>query len=650
MIFALLLTFTPTIAIYLLLSRFKFQIKSKFLLLSVCWFLGQYLFTNITFLIAVGLSFFTSNLLFKASLALLYFVTLFVLCSYSRINLIVRNALKHKKIRHFFNPLNILIVLFCFLFSYFLFIPHLSSQNGAIYTSPIYWDFHWHAALIQNFTFGDNFPPQNEAFGGVPHTYHFFWGVLVGTYESLGMNLVDAINLISILSFFFVLLTLIGLSEEFFENKFIGIIAIVLTITSSSLHFIDYLKSVSNQNILSIVTNIFTTNAHPWTASFVTNVHSFNYNGTFFNLFYFIEERQLIIGALFLLLSCFIIYRRKELSNEILIITGGLMGSFFLWHLHITIMILCALFFLLFFDKDNRKKTILILTGFLIVFIAHFIYFKLITQSPWFTTTNGFPKLNFGFSDQENKPFSFLHAFNWYSYAYGLKLILLPIGLSLMKIKNKKIFLSLSSIIIPTFILLNTIQLSPGSIYESHKWLRTMNIVIDLSVAYIVYQIFFKRVSNLLKILGVLIMFFLTISGIIELMPFMNSTPTKFYAYYPSSIIQLIKSNTSQDSIFVGNDENIIHLAGRKMFLGDILGGGFGLDKERRQTIISDIYSSANLAIFCNLTLSNNVDYVELNESQKDHLPFIYNPDYFQTINDKNENVFFVDTKKTCDS
>jgi len=567
---------------------------------------------------------------------------------YKDVHRLIKPIIKPAKLKAIFKLTNILLVSFCLLFSFFLFKPQLSYTNQTIYRSPIYWDLHWHAALIQNFTYGDNFPPQNEAFGGLPHTYHFFWGVLTGIYESLGMNLVDSINFASIVPFFFVLLTIIGLSEEFFDNKSVGFITIILTITSSSFHFTDYFKNVSSQNLQNIILNIFTTKTHPWTASFTTATHSFYYNGTFFNLFYFIEERQLIIGVLYLLLSCFIIYKRKNLSNSSLTIIGGLMGAYFLWHLHITIMILCALIFLLVFDSD-RKKTLLMLTGFFIIFMAHVIYFKLIAQSAWFVAnTESFPKINLGFSDQENKLFSLSHAFNWYLYSYGLKLFLLPISLLFMWRKNKKACLLICSIIIPTFILLNTFQLAPGSVYENHKFLRPMNILIDLAVAFIVYKIFFKRINLLLKISGFIIMFFLTISGIIELMPFINSKPTEMYAYYPSQITQSIQWNTQKHAVFTGSDDYQIQLAGRKMFLGNILGEGLGLNKEKRQKVISNIYASSDIKTFCFLTRNYKIDYIEFNNSQGFVTDFFKKLPHFSTINDKNEQVFFVDSKKSC--
>lgn len=128
----------------------------------------------------------------------------------------------------------LVLVLFVLIFSISFYKPHLDLREGIIYTSPAYWDFQWHAPLIQNFVHGDNIPPQNESFAGMPSTYHFFWGFLVAIYSATGLDLVLGINYISIVSLFFLLIAIIGFGEELFKLLRIGILALLLTITSSN--------------------------------------------------------------------------------------------------------------------------------------------------------------------------------------------------------------------------------------------------------------------------------------------------------------------------------------------------------------------------------------------------------------------------------
>ncbi len=240
-----------------------------------------------------------------------------------------------------------------FLFSVFFYKPHLKLENGSIYISPVYWDFKWHAPLVQNFVFGDNYPPENESFSGIPATYHFFWGFETAIYASSGLDLVYGLNYVSILSLFFLLISIIGIGEELFKSFNVGILAAFLTITSSSLRFIDYFSSVSENNLLQIIQGILTNTKHPFLFSFVSS-NPYGYNGTMFNMFYFLAERQMVIGVIFLLFFIWLVLNKNKLPNKFLVLIGALMGFYFLWHLFITIIIFCSLLFIFLFDKDKK--------------------------------------------------------------------------------------------------------------------------------------------------------------------------------------------------------------------------------------------------------------------------------------------------------
>jgi hypothetical protein len=544
---------------------------------------------------------------------------------------------------------NTILIVGCFFFSFFFFSPHLTLQQGAIFTSPTYWDFHWHAALIQNFAYGDNFPPENEAFSGFPHTYHYFWGVTTAIYEVLGLNLVDAINFVSILTFSAFLFAIIGISEELFHTKISGILAVFLTLTSSSWHALDYLQSHNKQNLEQFIYGILTSTQHPFFST-IYQVKEFTYNGTFFNLFYFVEERQLIFGVLYLLIAIWILYKRKDFSNNVLICIGACLGAYFLWHLFVCLSILGALLFLMLFDQ-NKQKTLHLLFGFCIVFGIHYLYFKQLSHSSWFLPKiNNFPQINFGFSDQRGMPFSLIHAWDWYFYSYGIKVFLLPISLVWLWFKNRRAALVISGIIIPTFIVLNTVQLSPADIYENHKWLRPMNVAIDITIAGFMGALFFSTLQKSLSTapFWALLLFLLTASGIIEIMPYFNSKPTRFFAFYPSRLSKAIEINTKSKATFVSNDDKDVYLAGRKLFLGDTLGSNLLLDKGKRKQIIRAIYNSTNLNTFCNLTKQYKIDYVNVSDANLTSKTFQRSLPHFSSVNQQFEATYFTDVKAAC--
>lgn len=648
MLTALLITLLPTLLASILLTKVGLKPKSKLLELTLSWFTGMYFITIGCFILSVFFTYFTDNVLMKATYAMLLIVQviLFFVIKDVHHTLI---SLKHDIFPITQRKLiNIMLIAFCALFSYYFFAHHLTYNNNQLYTTQIYWDFHWHAALINNFAFGDNFPPENEAFSGLPHTYHYFWGVIGAIYEVAGLNLAVAVNVVSILAFSFLLIGLIGLSEELFKSRVAGFIAVILTLTNSSIHFIFYFASRKDESLSQIIQGILTTTEHPWYASFLPG-NGLGYNGTMINLFYFLEERQLIFAVVFLLLSIWILHKREELSDKVLFWTGIAMGAYFLWHLYISISVLCAMLFLLAFGK-HRKKTALLLGGFLLIFGAHYLYFKSVMRSEWFTSKiEEFPRFNTDFGGGEKRPFLLNNFLFSYFISYGAKILFMVLGLYVLFRNNRKVFLVLTAVILPTFILLNTVQLSPSSIYENHKWFRPLNVILDLAAAFILFTFFFSDRSFLKKAFGMLWIFFLTISGIIELMPFLNTQPTQLYADYPSSISKAVQEYSPPHSSFIGRDKREINLAGRKVFLGNNLGGDMAFKKDERGQIILDIYKAKNLTEFCSLTQKYKIDFFEIDKDSfsplKEMAPSL---PHFTAIAPGNEQVYFIDVKKSC--
>lgn len=604
---AILLTILPSILLYPLFNNIA---KSRLLKLSFSWFCGQFIITLLTFLIAVILNLLFSNVLTKAVVITTLILIILLIIISKQINHLILNTTYTTSI------VKILILLLIFIFSWFFYSPHLTVKNGTIYTSPVYWDFKWHAPLIQNFVYGDNFPPQNESFSGLPQTYHFFWGFLVAVYSAAGLGLISAVNFISILSLSFLLISVIGLSEELFDKIAPGLISILLIITSSSFHFVHYFLNNSHLNIGQLMLNIFTNTQSPYFFSFIHG-NPYSYNGTMTNMFYFLAERQMVPGIILLLFFIFILYKLNAIPKRFLTLIGFLLGFFILWHLYITIMVLCALGFLLIFSK-NRVNILYLFIPFISIFLLILFYFKNLTNSVWFDPIiNTYPRLNFNFTTMgwEYAPsiYNIPVFLNYYFYAYGIKIIFLLIGLIILFKKNKKLFIIFLSILIPSFLLINTVQLSPLSIYDNHKWFRPMNVIIDLVAGYAFYSLFSAKKTSKYIILNITFLILLTLSGIIELMPFLNSKPTKIYAEYNSPLIIEIRKQTAPKSVFLAPDRTEIQLAGRKVFLGDYSGQDLGLNTDLRMKIIYQIYTSDTLKTFCALTHKYKIDYVEGN-------------------------------------
>jgi hypothetical protein len=555
--------------------------------------------------------------------------------------------IKSKVIRLNKGKVVFLVLLFSlfFLFSYIFFINQLTESNSKIYTSDVYWDFQWHMPLIQNFAYGDNFPPQNESFAGFPATYHFFWGVLVAIYTITGLQIVNAINFITIISFFFLLLAIVGISDEIFLTKFPGVIAVIFSITSSSLRFISDLYKILHNNLTVVMQYFLFNTTNPYLYSFIRG-NPYGYNGTMFNLYYFLAERQMIPGVIYLIFIVWLLYKKDEIKTKYLFLIGIGAGMFFLWHLYITVMVLCALLFVLLIDK-NKKSTLMFFIGFLIAFTAHVVYFKLLQQSNWFIhDVSAYPKINFNFPTLNNEyTLSIAHFIGYYLYGYGFKVFFLIAGILFLWKQNRRACLIILSIIIPTFVLINTVQLSPLSIYDNHKWLRPMNIIIDIISGYAFYYIFIKTKKYIPLLIGMPILLCLTFSGIIELIPFFNVRPIIFFVNEQSPLVKIIRSKTPRKSIFVGNDAKEIHLAGRKLFLGNYSGQDLRLDSNKRQAVINGIYKAKTKNEICSFAINYKIDYIENNIKSSNLLNAMH---VFKSVNQNNNIVTFVNVARSC--
>lgn len=648
----LLFTIVPTILFYLLLSSSKIKIKSKYLKIAFSWFGGLYISIFAVFLLALIVSQFNDSALtissFAVLLALEPLLLYFIWKDIGNAQSIFHNV---ANLRKRIQKKDIIIVLSCLIFSFMFFAPHLIFKDGSIYTSPIYWDFHWHVGVIQNFVYGNNFPPQYEAYAGVPMTYHFFGDFVFAIYSSLGLPLVGAMNVGSILVLFFVLLAIIGCGEEFFHSKRAGIIAAILVVTTGSMHFIYFLSGMNDKTIWEGIASILGNTQHPWKVSFIEGNPN-NYNGTMFNMFYFLQERHMLFGILYLLFSMLIFYKRESLSTKELLIAGVLMGAFFYWHLYITIMVVAALVFLLLFGEE-KKKTFILLAGSLFVFLLCFAYVKSIVINPaWFTDkASGFPQLNTSFAGGKaafGSPELLNAMIEYYRFAYGFRLLFLGIGLFILFKTDKQLFRVTLAFLLPTMLLINNIVLSPDS-SENHKWLRPVNIIFDLTVALAVFKVFFDKSKPFIKMAGVACMIVLTLSGIIELMPFLNSKPTVQYAPYTSAFITSVRAHTTPQSVFAGKHERELHLAGRKLYLGNNAGPNYALNKEERTAIVDKLYQSASVKEFCELALKNKIDFVEADTtSLTTFLDITKDLPSFTAVDRDSKRIKYIDVTKGC--
>jgi hypothetical protein len=131
--------------------------------------------------------------------------------------------------------------------------------------------------------------------------------------------------------------------------------------------------------------------------------------------------------------------------------------------------------------------------------------------------------------------------------------------------------------------------------------------------AFTVYK--FWRITIATKIVTLLIIFFMTLSGIIDFFPIKNDQHMTISDYPKNSDILWIMNNTAKDSVFLNTSYlyDNASLSGRKIFMGwPYFSWGLGYDTHKRYPLMTDILSSTDKNYICTQLIKNNLSFVYL--------------------------------------
>ena len=247
------------------------------------------------------------------------------------------------------NIIEIIFIFVALLFSSWLMFSTFSYQNGSMLIASKAWsDFASHIPLIRSFSFGNNFPPEYPIFPGSPIRYHFLFYLAVGFLEKTGLRIDFALNILSAISFLFLLYMIYKLSRLLFKNYCVAILAVLLFLFNGSLSFVYFFKNHPlsfPKTIFDILNNQIFPAFAPYDKSLIS--------GGFWNLNVFTNQRHF---ALPLAISLFIFYflikaekTNRKLSLKLATLFGILIGIFSFLHgavLIMSIAVLCCMFLL----------------------------------------------------------------------------------------------------------------------------------------------------------------------------------------------------------------------------------------------------------------------------------------------------------------
>lgn len=456
-------------------------------------------------------------------------------------------------------------------------------------------DFSATIPLIRSFSLGDNFPPQYPLFAGPPIRYHFAFFAVVGLLEKAGIPLDWALNSLSALGFSLLLAAIYKLSQTLFKSSRVAIISVVLFLFNGSFAFLEFFKKhpISLDTPVDILKNTDFSSFGPYDEKVVS---------AFWSLNIYTNQRHLALAYAAFLTLIFIIYKAsknpKKLTSNKAMVLGILIGLFPFVHLTVFGMMGIALISSFILYPELRSKILAAGITAVVLSLPQIIY-----MGPSQVKTSIFAP-GYLVKDLTLVGFSKYWFFN-----LGLAGLLAPIGFILADKRQRKIFIPFLFL----FIVGNLFQFSPD-IPTNHKFFNLFVIGANIFTAYFLIRIWQKMFVG--KILAVILIIFLTLSGIIDLFPILNDRYMLVADISNNETANYIASNTPKDSVFL----NAVFLfdpaslAGRKIYLGwPYFSWGAGYDTTKRHETMKTILSpKGGIQNLCSLLVKEGINYIEM--------------------------------------
>lgn len=491
----------------------------------------------------------------------------------------------------------IIFTIFTLVFSFWLMTKTFYSnpQSGIItIAGKAYSDFAANIPLIRSFSYGANFPPEYPLFPGEPIRYHFLFYLLVGLLEKAGIPLGWALNLPSILSFWALLLITYLLAKLLFKNRSIAILSVLFLLFNGSLGFYYFFQKHPlslPQTFFDIINTQAFSAFGPYDGSLVT---------AFWNLNIYTNQRHFASGLFFTLLPLYLFLRAKEkkqkLSSKLSVALGLIIGFLPFWHASgfmMSIIILVGLFIYL----PGKRSVLLTLFIALVISFPQFLYLNRAGGGAGF-------QLHPGYLIASN--LSFFNFLRFWLLNLGLGFFLIPLGVFFAPRNTRYLFW----IVLPIFFVGNIFQFSVDMAIN-HKFFNLFIVISNMFTAYAVYLLW--RLGLWTKLGCLILIFFLTLSGVIDIFAIKNDNLYAVTDAPTNRDIAWIKNHTPPSSVFL-NSSYLYHpasLAGRKIFLGwPYFSWSAGYDTDKRADTMRKLYQTTELAKLCHDLKVNGIDYI----------------------------------------
>ncbi|MFV1916969.1 MAG: hypothetical protein ACC618_00560 [Patescibacteria group bacterium] len=538
----------------------------------------------------------------------------------------------------FLSPTKLELLFFSllFLFSFLLMSKtfRVNAQGNLEIATKVWSDFAATIPIIRSFSIGSNFPPEYPLYAGPPIRYHFVFFYVVAFLEKIGLNISYALNGLSALSFFFLLILIYKLAKFVFKKRAVGFISIILFLFNGSFSFIEFFKKnpLSLQTLTQITKNDTFSSFGPYDGKIVS---------AFWSLNIYTNQRHLALAyaaffALILIIFKFA-QKPKRLTLAMSLLIGIFIGLFPFVHLAVFGMMgLSLLTFFAIYPKLRKHLVIIGVTAF-VLSLPQIIYMG--------TSQADISLINPGYLIENRTLYGF---FKYWLFNLGLTAILAPIGFYLSKKGQRKIF-------IPFLVLFLTGNLFQFSVEMSanHKFFNLFVIGANLFTAY--FLVYLWRKKLIAKLAVFVLLFFLTFSGVIDIFPITNDRYVEIKDLGNNNASNYIYKNTSRDSIFLNSSflYDPANLAGRKIYLGwPYFSWSAGYDTDTRYTNLQEYLLPSDMGKLCSSLYQEQINYVEIqNPTPLEGVAVDYSffeENFNRIYFDQDDNLSIYDVKSSC--
>ena len=485
------------------------------------------------------------------------------------------------------------LLLLFFTLSWLLMQHTFGYHDDTFYVRDKLWsDFGAHIPLIRSFSLGENYALEHPLFAGQPMRYHFLFYSWVGLLEKAGVNIAAALNLLSAAGLTLLLWLLYRLGSMMFSSRLAGFLAVVLFWLNGSLSFLIFFRRhpLSWSSWKDIVTAQHFASFGPWDG--IVSI--------FWTLNIYINQRHLALSYA-LILACLWPLLKYALEGTLLskrYLAAVVLIAALAPLLHHAIIPIVLVYVTVWFVCSPGLIRPLALYYFLLFLCAvpALLYMKA-GHSPGFIYAPGFVQ----------QPKSVWEWGRYWYYNLGLYSVLIP-AVFLWGKKPVKIWVGSALVL---FAAANIWRFSPD-MFNNHKLINFFMISVQVAVAGFLASCLAG--SRFFKAAGLLFLFVLTFSGIVDLFPILNDHKGELRDFRRSPTAVWIQDHTPLDAVYLCTAGMFCppSLLGRQIYIGYVYfpwSAGFPA-YERLRTIEPVFSPTADSQAACRLLRQEKIDYI----------------------------------------